>query len=243
MKLMTDISNNKEPAKHPVVETLEGLSAYLRFLLELGCVGMDCSEKSLEIIKNWGMSRTKKSDIESGIYNNFVKCRQCSLAGERKNIVYGDGDPEARLLIVGGIPEPDDIQAGKPYSGKAGELLNKIISAMNLTRKEIYITHAVKCCLPDKMQPNLKNIAVCRYYLMREFKLVKPEIVCALGEIATKSLLETSVSLSRLRGRFHDYQGFRVMPTYSPEYLLDNPDAKRMVWEDIKKVMVKLGKG
>jgi len=245
---MSDFLNNKEPAKPPVVETLEGLSAHLRFLSELGCIGLDCSEKSLEIIKNWGRSKTKKSGILSDIYNNFIKCRQCSLAGDRKNIVCGDGDPEARLLIVGGVPEPDDIQTGKPYSGKAGELLNKIISAMNLPRKEIYITHAVKCCLPnkmqpDKMQPNLKNIAVCRYYLMRELKLVKPEIVCALGDIATKSLLETSVPLSRLRGRFHDYQGIRVMPTYSPEYLIKHPDAKRMVWEDIKKVMVKLGKG
>ena len=236
---MSDFLNNKEPAKPPVIETLEGLSAYLRFLLELGCVGMDCSEKSLEIVKNWGRHKKKKSDI----YNNFIKCRQCSLAGDRKNIVCGDGDPEARLLIVGGVPEPDDIQTGKPYSGKAGELLNKIIFAMNLTRDEIFITLAVKCCLPDKMQPNLKDIAVCRHYLMREIKMIKPEIVCALGDIATKSLLETSVSLSRLRGRFHDYQGIRVMPTYSPEYLIEHPDAKRMVWEDIKKVMVKLGKG
>jgi len=243
MPKISDLLNNKEHGKHPFAETLEGLSAHLGFLSQLGCVGLDCSEKSLEIIKNWGRSSTKKTDILSDIYNNFIKCRQCSLSGDRKNIVYGDGDHMARLLIVGGVPEPDDIRTGKPYSGAAGELLNKIIFAMNLTRKEIYITHAVKCCLPDKMQPNLKNIAVCRYYLMREIKMIKPDIVCALGDIAAKSLLETSVPLSRLRGRFHDYQGIRVMPTYSPEYLIEYPDAKRMAWEDIKLVMGELGKG
>ena len=150
----------------------------------------------------------------------------------------------AQLIFVGGTPEPEDIKTGKPYSGKAGELLNKIISAMKMTRKEIFIPHAVKCGLTDKMHPNLKNIAACRYYLIREIKAIKkPVIVCAFGEIATSSILETSVPLSRLRGRFHDYHGMRVMPTYSPEYLLEHPDAKRMVWEDIKQVMGELDKG
>lgn len=239
---MSGISERNESNKRAFNAVLNDINAQLGFLLELGCTGVDCSDKTLKIIKNWGRSGTKNLHVLPDIFNDFVKCRQCSFAGNRKNMVCGDGDPEARLFIVGGIPEPEDVQTGKPYSGAAGELLNKIISAMNLARKEIYITHAVKCCLPVDKKPNIRDVNFCRYYLSQEIKLIKPDIICAFGKIATMSLLETSVPLSRLRGRFHDYKGLRVMPTYSPEYLIENPDAKRMVWEDIKLVMGELNK-
>lgn len=224
------------------VEITEGLSSHLRFMSELGLAGLECSDKSLEIIQGWGADGSKKNRFSSGIYNNFIKCRDCSLSKDRKQIVCGDGNQKARLAIVGGVASPDDVQAGKPYSGKAGDLLNKIIAAMNLTRDQVYITRAVKCCQPANQKPKMIDVNICRSYLTRELGLVKPDVICAFGEIAAMSLLETSVPFSRLRGRFHDHKGMRVMPTYSPEYLIKNKDAKRVVWEDLKQVIAEMEK-
>ena len=198
---------------------------------------MDCSEKSLETIKGWGVDKAKESRFSAGIYNNFIKCRDCSLSKDRKQVVCGDGNPKARLAIVGGVASSDDVQAGKPYSGKAGGLLDKILAAMNLTRDQVYITRAVKCCLPDNQKPKIADVNICRSYLEKELRLVKPDVICAFGEVAAMSLLETSVPFSRLRGRFHDYRGMKIMPTYSPEHLIENMDAKRVVWEDLKQMM------
>ncbi len=234
---MSVISKRQENVKHPVAEIFDGLSANLKFLSELGCAGMDCSDKSLEIIQDWGASSAKTNRDASGLYNNFIKCRNCSLSKDRQQIVCGDGNQKARLAIVGGVASPDDVQAGKPYSGKAGDLLNKIIAAMNFKRDQVYITRAVKCCLPDNQKPKITDVNICRSYLNKELALVKPDVICAFGEIAAMSLLETSVPFSRLRGNFHDFRGMRVMPTYSPEYLIENMDAKRVVWEDLKQIM------
>jgi len=234
---MSVILKRQENVKHPVAEIFEGLSAYLKFLSELGCAGMDSSEKIIETIRDWGVEKPEESRGASGIYNNFIKCRNCSLSKDCKQIVSGAGNQKARIAFVGGVATSEDVQAGKPYSGKAGELLDKIIAAMNLTRDQIYITRAVKCCLPDNQKPKIADVNICRSYLEKELRLVKPDVICAFGEIAAMSLLETSVPLSKLRGRFHDHRGMRVMPTYSPEYLIENLDAKRVVWEDLKQIL------
>lgn len=228
---------NNRNYKHPVAEIFEGFSAHLKFLSELGCAGIECSEKSLELIDVWETAVTKETRFSSGPNNNFIKCRKCSLSKDRQQIVRGKGNRKARLAIVGGVASSEDMQAGKPYSGKAGELLNKMISAMNLTRDDIYITRAVKCCLPVGQKPKMADVNICKSYLDKELRLVRPDMICAFGQIAAMALLETSVPLSRLRGRFHDYRGMRVMPTYSPEYLLENVEAKRFVWEDLKQVI------
>ena len=233
---------NKKIIKHPAVDIFEGFSSHLKFLSELGCMGLECSDKSLEIIQGWGADKAKNNSNLSGIYNDFIKCRNCSLSQDRKQIVCGEGNQKARLAFVGGVASPDDVQAGKPYSGKSGDLLNKIISAMNLTRDQVYITRAVKCCLPANKKATITDVNICKSYLDKELRLIKPDIICAFGEIAAMSLLETSVPLSRLRGRFHDYKGMRVMPTYSPEYLIENMDAKRIVWEDLKQVIGEIEK-
>ncbi|MCD6584477.1 MAG: uracil-DNA glycosylase [Desulfobacteraceae bacterium] len=239
---MFDSSMRKETFNHPVADILEGLSAHLKFLSELGCAGLVCSDQSLEIIQGWGADKAKNNSNLSGIYNNFIKCRNCSLSKDSKQIVCGAGNQKARLAIVGGVASPDDVQAGKPFSGKAGDLLDKIIAAMNLTRDQVYITRAIKCCLPANKKAKITDVNICKSYLDKELRSVKPDIICAFGEIAAMSLLETSVPLSRLRGRFHDYKGMRVMPTYSPEYLIENMDAKREVWEDLKQVIGEMEK-
>lgn len=239
---MADIAKNNKTVQHPVVEIFEGFSAYLGFLSELGCAGLDCSGETIETVKSWGAVRTTKNKSSSPINNSFIKCRDCSLSNQRQRIVCGEGNQKARLAIVGGVASVEDVKAVKPYSGEAGDLLNKMIAAMSLTREQVYITRAVKCCLPVNEKPKIRDVNICRSYLKKELALVKPDIICAFGEIAAMSLLETSVPLSRLRGHFHDYRGTRVMPTYSPEYLIKNTDAKRVVWEDLKKVIGELNK-
>ena len=234
------LKNNSD--KHPVAEIFDGLSAHLEFLSELGCAGMECSDKSLELIDAWGVAGTIGGKFRPGLTNHFNKCRDCSLSKERRQIVRADGNPKARLVIVGGVAAPDDVRAGKPYSGKVGDLLNKMIAAMNLTRDQIYITRAVKCCLPLNQKPTMADVNTCRGYLEKELKMLQPDVIIAFGETAVMSLLETSVPVARLRGRFHNYRGIQVMPTFSPEYLIENADAKRYVWEDLKQVIGEMGK-
>jgi len=213
----------------------------LKFLSQLGCPGLDCSLKTLEILSGWGISPSENIRSAPGTINQFIKCQECSLSKLCQKMVCGEGDPNARLVIVGGAASAEDGYAGKPYSGPAGELLNKMLGAMNLTRDQVYITRAVKCCPPDGRKPALTDVKVCRSYLLKELGLVRPDLICAFGEIAAMSLLETSMPFSRLRGRFHDFQGMRVMPTYSPEHLLEDPGVKRDVWEDLKQIMIAMG--
>lgn len=229
--------NKNQNYNHPAIEVFEGISAYLNFIRELGGSGLDCSEKSLEIVGAWGKDGVKAGRFSSGLINHFKKCRDCSISKDQQQIVCGEGNQKARIAIVGGVASADDMKKAKPYSGKAGDLLNKILSAMGLTRDQVYITRAVKCCIPENQTPSIADVNVCRAYLEKELKMVKPYIICAFGETAAMSILETSVPLSRLRGRFHDYKGMKVMPTYSPEYLIENTDAKRIVWEDLKLVI------
>jgi uracil-DNA glycosylase len=232
------VSENPSPA-WAFAEITEGATAYLRFLAELGSAGFDLSGQSLETITSWS-NITSKNAALSDIFNNFIKCRQCTLAEQRQHVVSGSGNPDARLVIIGGVPEAEDAQTGKPYSGRAGALLDKILAAMALTRDDVYLTFAVKCCLPDLTKPNISVANTCRAYLRKELIRVRPDIIFTFGEVAAMSLLETSVPLERLRGRFHDYKGIPLMSTHAPEYLMKNAEAKREAWEDIKQVMGRL---
>jgi len=236
---MAEGLHEKPSPSRAASEILEGATAYLRFLTELGNAGFDLSEQSLETIASWSNVKSKNA-APPDIFNNFIKCRQCSLAPQRQHVISGMGNPNARLMIIGGVPEADDAQTGKPYSGKAGGLLDKMLSAMALTRTEIYVTFAVKCCLPDNTKPSIPVMNCCKAYLRKELIRVRPDIIFAFGGIAAMSLLETSAPLTRLRGRFHDYKGIPLMPTHAPEYLVENSDAKREAWEDIKQVMKRL---
>ena len=222
-----------------LAEIAGGATAYLQFLAELGGRGFDLSEQSRAAMDSWGQVTSTKT-VPPDIFNNFIKCRQCTLAGERQHVVCGNGNPDARLMIIGGIPEPEDAQTGKPYSGRAGALLDKILAAMALTRDDVSLTFAVKCCLPDAGKPNLGAANTCRAYLRKELIRVRPDIIFTFGEVAASSLLETSAPLASLRGRFHHYKGIPLMPTHAPEYLMENAAAKREAWEDIKQVMNRL---
>jgi len=169
------------------------------------------------------------------------ECRRCRLSESRKNIVFGAGDPHARLVFVGEGPGYDEDQKGKPFVGAAGRLLTKIIEAIKFTREQVYICNIIKCRPPGNRNPLPDEIESCLPFLKRQIAAIKPDFICALGTFAAQALLETKKPISKLKGRFHDYNGIRLLPTYHPAYLLRNPGKKRDVWEDMKKLMKALG--
>jgi DNA polymerase len=151
--------------------------------------------------------------------------------------VLGEGDLRARLVFVGEGPGYEEDRQGRPFVGAAGQLLTKIIQAMNLRREDVYICNIIKCRPPGNRNPKPAEIKACKPFLVRQLRVIGPEIICALGTFAAQTLLKSDTPISRLRGNFFDFMGIRILPTYHPAYLLRNPDKKRDVWEDMKKLM------
>ncbi|MDF1524657.1 MAG: uracil-DNA glycosylase [bacterium] len=172
-----------------------------------------------------------------GLRDEIGDCRRCPLSQDRHHIVFGVGNPDADLVFVGEAPERDEDEQGEPFVGKAGQLLTKIISAMGLSRGDVYICNVIKCRPPDNRDPLPAEIEMCEPFLKEQLRIINPRAICALGSFASRTLLKREVKISRLRGQFHAYNGVPLMPTYHPSYLLRNPQAKRDVWEDIKIVM------
>ena len=175
------------------------------------------------------------SDLE-GIRASMGDCRRCPLHRSRTHIVFGQGNPEARLVFVGEGPgEEEDLQ-GEPFVGPAGQLLTRIIQAIGLDRKDVYIANVVKCRPPFNRNPGKEEIEACLPFLLDQLRAIDPWLIVALGNVAAQSLLNNTKTISQLRGRFYDFHGIRLMPTYHPAFLLRNPERKRDVWEDMKKV-------
>ncbi len=163
-------------------------------------------------------------------------CRRCKLNTTRKNIVFGEGSAEARLVFVGEAPGADEDMQGRPFVGKAGQLLTKIINAINLKRADVYIANIIKCRPPQNRNPGDDEVRACIPFLKKQLKVIKPDIICTLGRIAAKALLETDRGITELRGTFYQFGDIKVMPTFHPSYLLRNPDKKRETWIDMQKV-------
>ncbi len=177
----------------------------------------------------------------SGLYEAYKDCRLCALCETRNKFVFGAGDPRARLMFIGEAPGADEDQQGLPFVGKAGQLLTKIIEAMRLTRDEVYIANTLKCRPPENRAPLPSETAACRPLLLRQIELIRPEVICALGKHAAQAMLGTEEPIGKLRGRFHDWKGIPLMPTFHPAYLLRNPEDKKIVWADMQLIMRRLG--
>ena len=167
-------------------------------------------------------------------------CQRCRLSEGRSQIVFGTGNPDARLVFVGEAPGRDEDIKGEPFVGKAGQMLTRIISAMGLTRDDVYICNVIKCRPPDNRDPLPEEIKTCEPFLQKQLGIIKPRAICALGSFAAQTLLKSEIRISRLRGQFHDYYGVPLMPTFHPSFLLRNPQAKREVWQDIQMLMTLL---
>ncbi len=172
-------------------------------------------------------------------------CGRCpELASTRTQTVFGQGQPGVDLCFIGEAPGADEDAQGLPFVGAAGQLLNKIIAACGLKREEVYICNILKCRPPGNRTPLPGEAANCRSFLDRQLELIQPKFLCALGGCAAQNLLNTTVALGQLRGRFHDYKGIPVLCTYHPAYLLPHrqPAKKREVWEDMKMLLARMGR-
>lgn len=170
-------------------------------------------------------------------------CQRCRLGESRIKLVFGVGNPNARIVFVGEGPGRDEDLKGEPFVGRAGQLLTDIITkGMKMRREDVYICNVVKCRPPENRNPAPDEIDACEGFLIRQLEIIKPQIIVALGTFAAKTLLKTELSISQLRGRFHDYHGIKLMPTYHPAYLLRNPEKKKDTWEDIKMVIAEVEK-
>ena len=169
------------------------------------------------------------------------KCQKCPLCTSRKNVVFGEGSPNADLMFIGEGPGYDEDQQGRPFVGKAGELLTKMINAMQFNREQVYIANIVKCRPPQNRNPLPEEASACLPYLERQIELIQPKIIVVLGAVPLKYLLNKT-GIMRSRGNWDSYKGIKVMPTFHPAYLLRNPGAKREVWNDLQQVMQLFGK-
>jgi DNA polymerase len=220
---------------------LDEVSRTLRNLRDTGIRGVDCLPENLEKLDSWGRGREAASagstETLEHIRTHLGDCRRCKLCRSRTHIVFGAGDPQARLMFIGEGPGHEEDRKGEPFVGAAGQLLNRIIEAIRLKRTEVYIANVVKCRPPGNRLPEPDEIATCSPFLRRQIRAIRPLFICTLGSCAAQTLLNTQEAVSRLRGRFFDYEDIRVLPTYHPAYLLRNPEKKREVWEDMKLLM------
>lgn len=180
-------------------------------------------------------------DSLESIRMDLGDCRRCALGDDRKNIVFGVGNPDARVVFVGEGPGRDEDLQKEPFVGEAGKLLTKIIEAMGFSRSDVYICNVVKCRPPQNRDPLPGEISVCAPFMLRQVLSINPDVVVALGKFSAQTLLGVKTPISRLRGSFQDYHGIPLMPTYHPAALLRDQSLKRDVWEDMKQVLKKLG--
>ena len=207
---------------------------YLLYLKEIGI-------EELPVQKTGVRDQGALSSLES-VREELGDCKRCKLHEQRTNIVFGVGNPKARLIFVGEGPGEDEDLQGEPFVGRAGQLLTKMIEAMGLKREDVYICNVVKCRPPENRPPQPDEILTCRPFLEKQIDTIKPEIIVALGTHAAQTLLNTPEKISALRGRFHWYRNnILLMPTFHPSYLLRSPEKKKEVWEDMKTVLAKLG--
>ncbi len=209
---------------------------YLKFLQDIGV-------EELPVIKNNPENKpltTSNADIDS-IFKIMQKevevCRKCQLGSLRTNAVFGEGNNKTDLMFIGEGPGFDEDRTGRPFVGKAGELLTKIINAMGLSREDVFIANIIKCRPPGNRDPLPDEIESCRPFIDKQIELIKPKVICTLGRYSSQTLLNTSMGITKLRGQFVDYNGIKVMPTYHPAFLLRNPSAKKEVWQDMQAIM------
>ena len=176
------------------------------------------------------------------IRSRLGDCTRCKLHGGRTRLVFGVGNPSAELMFVGEGPGADEDLQGEPFVGRAGQLLTKMIEAMGFARSEVYIANVVKCRPPGNRDPEPDEIAACEPFLKAQIAAIRPRVVVALGRFAVQTLLRDTTPIGKQRGRWREYEGVRLMPTFHPAYLLRNPAEKKPAWEDLQLVMKEFGK-
>jgi len=219
-----------------IQEIILDLKSYLEYLKGMGITGLPGSPKeSARAFRNSSPVPLTASTLEE-VRKELGDCRRCKLHRTRRTLVFGEGNERAKLLFIGEGPGFDEDVQGRPFVGRAGQLLTKILQAIDLRREEVYITNIIKCRPPQNRNPEPDEIQSCHPFLLKQIEAIQPKIICALGAFAAQTLLKTDAKITTLRGRCYDLGGIKVIPTYHPAYLLRNPDRKREVWEDMKQI-------
>ena len=218
------------------------LKSILKSDMEIGFDPPHLSSKSFENI----FKRKKHPSLLKELREHIGECTRCSLSMKRTKLVFGEGNPNGRLVFVGEAPGRDEDQEGRPFVGEAGKLLTRIIEqGMGLERQDVYICNVVKCRPPKNRDPETVEINTCLPFLKQQIKIIKPEVICCLGRIAGRELTGKNFKVTRDRGKWLSFMDIPVMPTFHPAYILRNPARERQlkaqVWEDIRKVMDRLG--
>ncbi len=215
--------DSKDPG---IVEDLKAMLEYYRALgIESLQVELPKAEAPLEDLRR-----------------EIGECARCKLSKHRKSLVFGEGNPAARVMFIGEAPGREEDLQGRPFVGEAGMLLTKLIEKMGLKRDDVYIANIIKCRPPMNRDPEEDEVASCRSFIERQIDLIGPEVIVTLGRIALQTLMENpGLKISQVRGHFTEFRGVPVMPTFHPAYLLRNPKDKWLVWADMQKVMKRLG--
>ncbi len=236
-------------------EIIGDLKSYLEYLKGLGITELpllgqkgenfNSSEASIgagvihEPSPSYGSPDISQSDMVSleKIQSELGNCQRCKLHRTRRTIVFGEGNRKARLMLIGEGPGYDEDIQGRPFVGKAGQLLTKILQSVDIKREEVYITNIIKCRPPQNRNPEPDEIESCRPFLFDQIRAIEPKVICALGTFSAQTLLKTDVKITALRGKAYAFSGIQLFPTYHPAYLLRNPEKKREVWEDMKQIV------
>ena len=213
-----------------ILEIITDLKNYLEYLKGMGIDSLFVSGEASQEVSQSNVQTLDEIRRELG------DCRRCKLHRTRRTIVFGEGNEKATLMFIGEGPGYDEDVQGRPFVGKAGQLLTKIIQSIHREREEVYITNIIKCRPPQNRNPEPDEIQSCHPFLEKQIQSIQPKMICALGTFAAQTLLSTNAKITALRGRFFDLGGIKVLPTYHPAYLLRNPERKREVWDDMKQI-------
>ena len=219
--------------------TLAAARSQFEYLNDLGFAEQKVTSPAGSDVQN-AKAAIPGAETLDAVFNDLGDCQRCGLGASRTKLVYGVGNPNARLVLVGEAPGREEDLQGEPFVGEAGRLLDKILQAMGLHRDDVYLCNVLKCRPPNNRDPQPDEVATCEAFLVRQLAAIRPQVIIGLGRFAVHSLLKTNAPISKLRGEWQSYQGIPLMPTYHPAYLLSNPEAKRDVWDDMKQVLRRL---
>jgi DNA polymerase len=226
-----------EPLVNELRETLAAARSQFEYLVDLGVENLNRRLPAENRGQQGLAANAAGQESLDAIRLDLGDCQRCGLAASRTQLVYGVGNPNARLVLVGEAPGREEDLRGEPFVGEAGRLLDRILHAMGMQREEVYICNVLKCRPPNNRDPLPEEVATCEAFLNRQIAAIRPQVIVGLGRFAVHSLLKTRVPISQLRGEWQTYRGIPLMPTYHPAYLLRNPEGKREVWEDMKSVL------
>lgn len=203
------------------------------------------SDLGVDFVFPLGKNKSKERAFLLSLHEKILSCTLCPLSAGRKNAVPGEGNLDTELMFVGEAPGADEDVQGRPFVGKAGQLLTKIIQAMKFRRNDVFITNVVKCRPPNNRTPLREEIEKCRPYLLAQIKAIQPKVIVSLGKVATDFFVPSAAAMSSLRGNFYVHGKTQVMPTFHPSYVIRNEGdkkIKKLVWDDMQKIMAVLGK-